>query len=173
MTATLPNLDPLLRGCLMLGVAVLLALVAGCGSKGGGASGSATAGALAFTWEATSAPAVNPASPTSSDAVTLTGRLRCSTVLTITTPVRVLVAMDGATVLDTTVSMALTVAQSALVPKNLYTVDLSLPLGQLGVGTDRALTVTIDPGNAFGSPVPNVSTKSFTRLITVAPAAPI
>ncbi|MBA3936977.1 MAG: hypothetical protein H0X38_05915 [Planctomycetes bacterium] len=171
MTATLPALRPLLRACLMLGAAMLIAIVAGCGYHGGGSSGAAVDGALTFIWEATSAPAVSPATPTSNDAVTLIGRLRCSTVRTITSPVRVLVTIDGTTVLDTTVAMVLTVAQNSSVAKNLYTVDLSLPLGRLGAGTDRALTVSIDPGNTFGSPVQNVSTKSFTRLVTVAPAA--
>lgn len=173
MTA-FPNLiHPVLRACLMLGAVILIAVVAGCGSSGGGSVSSAVEGALTFTWEATTAPAISPAAPTSNDTVTLTGRLRCSSLQTITTPVRVLIAVDGTTVLDTTVTMALTVAQSRTVPKNLYTIDLSLPFGPLGAGTDRTLTVTVDPANTFGSPVPNVSTKSFSLLITVAPAAPI
>jgi hypothetical protein len=162
---------PALRACLVIGAAVLLAVVTGCGSHGGGSTSSSVEGALTYTWAATDEPAISPSLPTHDDAVTLTGRLRCSTALTITTPVRVVVAVGGVTKLDTTVTLVLTVAQGRAVPDNLYTIDLSLPLGQLSTGTDQTLIVTVDPDNTFGSPVQNVSTKSFSFLVTVAPGA--
>ncbi len=84
---------------------------------------------------------------------------------------RVVVAVGGVTKLDTTVVLVLTVAQSRVVPDNLYTIDLSLPLGKLRAGTDQTVTVTVDPDNTFGTPVQNVSTKSFSFLVTVAPGA--
>ena len=133
------------------------------GSGGGGATGS-------YTWSTDDPPVTIPALPSAIVVTTARMRIKCLSKSLITTQVRLLVAVDSMTRIDKSVTMTLLIAKSPTVPYNIYIYDLNENLGTIAAGTNRSISVTIDPDNVYSAPVPVFNIQVFSIVIAVAPS---
>jgi hypothetical protein len=159
---------PLLALC-----AFAVFILAGCGDSGGGdgsGSGGGTPPTPTYTWSATEDLTITPEDPIDTDAVRATMRVKCVTNVTLPSAVRLVIALDAVTLLDTSVTMTLLTPATPAFPYNVYVYDVDRDLGTLPPGVDQDLIVTIDANNVYGVPTA-FSIKVFTLTITVAPSA--
>jgi hypothetical protein len=166
----------MLRHFIFTCLSAILALgIVACGSSGGGgaAAGSGGGGTTnSYTWSQTAGqPLVTvPALPSATVATTAKMRISCSSKSLITSPVRLLVAVDGINRIDKSVTMTLVIAQNLpTVPNNTYEYIVNENLGTIPAGTGRSISVTIDADNTYTAPGP-FNIKVFTLVVAVSPS---
>jgi hypothetical protein len=163
----------MLRHFIFTCLSVILALgVVACGSSGGGgaAAGSGGSGTTdLYTWSQEDPLVTIPALPTAIVTTTASMRIQCLSRSLITTPVRLLVAVDGVTRVDKPVTMTLLTAKSDVEPYNIYVYNVSENLGTITAGTGRSISVTIDADNTYTAPGP-FNIKVFTLVVAVSPS---
>jgi hypothetical protein len=149
-------------------------VLCGCGDSGGGdgsgSGGGGTPPTPTYTWSETEALVITPEDPIDTDAIRATMRIKCVSNTTLTSAVRLVIALDGVTLLDAPVTMTLLTPATPAFPYNVYVYQVDEDLGTLPPGVDQDLSVTIDANNVYGMPTA-FSIKVFTLTITVAPSA--